>query len=76
MKNILRKPLVLTLIMIVTFTWFSYLWWQDQKEQNLAALVHEARTAQALPDATSLPTPPTPPGHPGAAAAAAVQAIQ
>jgi hypothetical protein len=73
MRNFLQKPLVLTLVMIVTFTWFSYLWWQDQQEQRLTSLTPQAHTASALPDARSLPTPPA---NPGAASAAAVEAIQ
>ncbi len=72
MLNFLQKPLVLSIIMVVTFTWFSYLWWQDQKNRTMADFIHQARTAQVLPNANTLPTPP---GHPEGAAAA-VQAVQ
>lgn len=68
MKKFFRYPIVLTLAMIITFTWFSYLWWQDQKMLMLSDFAKAQREIQTLPDISKLPTPPASPQESAAAA--------
>lgn len=66
MKKVYSNPVFLLFVLALTFTWFSYLWWQDQQMQSLAKFNRESQSRQAVkvPSASTLPTPPGVPNVP------------